>query len=120
MSNRFAGVCYVNVDGNPLPVRGNVTVHTATAVRTGIAGLDGVHGYSEVPAVPAIELDISMTEAVDVEAMQALSDGTVMAELANGQVWTLINAWKAGPADINAAEGTQRVRFEGLSIQSFS
>lgn len=120
MSNRFAGVTYLTSNGTPLPVRSNVTIHTSKMVRTGIAGLDGVHGYSEVPTVPAIELDISMKEDVDVESLQVLDDGTVMTELANGQVWTLVQAWRAGPGDINASEGTMRVRFEGMDIQNFS
>lgn len=120
MSERFAGICYVNVDGNPLPVRGNVTIHAAKTVRTGIAGADGVHGFSEMPAIPAVELDISMKEGVSAEAIQAMADNTVMAERADGTVYTLRNAWKAGPAEINAIEGSMRVRFEGMDIQEFS
>lgn len=120
MSQRFAGVAYVNVDGDPVSVRGNLTIHAATFSRTGIAGQDGVHGFSEVPTVPAIEMDLSMREGVSAEDIQALDDSTVVAETASGKVYTLRNAWKAGVFDLNTAEGSVRVRFEGMGIQEFA
>lgn len=119
MADRFAGVAYVTVNGSPVPVRGGLTVHAARFNRTGIAGQDGVHGYSEVPVVPAIELDISATEDISAEDIQALTDATVIAETASGKTYTLRNAWKAGVFDLNAAEGSVRVRFEGMDIQEY-
>ena len=117
---RFAGVCYVTVNGSPMAVRGACTVHAAIFQRTGIAGQDGVHGYSEMPVVPAIEFDTSMVPGSSAESIQALEDGTVIAETANGTVYTLRNAWKAGLAEVNTAEGSMRVRFEGMDIQEFT
>lgn len=119
MSNRFAGVAYVNVSGTQLPVRANCTIHFATSVRTGIAGQDGVHGYSEMPAVPAIELDISNTEDVSAEAIQAMDDETVTATDASGKNYTLRNAWKSGTYELNTADGSVKVRFEGKGISEF-
>ncbi|GGC68562.1 phage tail tube protein [Chelatococcus reniformis] len=120
MSNRFAGVANVTVDGDPIAVRGNLTVHAAKRVRTGIAGQDGVHGFSEMPQVPAIEMDVSTLEGFSAEAIDVLEDGTIIAEAANGTVWTLRDAWKAGTTEINTAEGMVRIRFEGMDIQEFT
>lgn len=120
MSERFAGVAYVRVNGSQVPLRGNLTVHFAKSVRTGIAGQDGVHGFSEMPAVPAIELDISSRADINLEDIEAMEDGTVMVETASGKVYTLRNAWKAGAMDLNTAEGSARIRFEGMDIQEFA
>ncbi len=119
MSNRFAGVAYVTVSGSPVPLRGNLTVHFATSVKTGLAGQDGVHGYSEMPAVPAIELDVSTTQDIALEDIDVMDDETVIVEAASGKVYTLRNAWKAGATDLNTAEGSVRIRFEGMAIAEF-
>ena len=101
-------------------MKAGCVVHAAKSVRTGIAGQDGVHGFSEMPAIPAIEFDVSMRGEISAEDFQLMDDETVMAEMANGTVYTLRNAWKAGAAEHNAAEGTMRVRFEGMDIQEFA
>ena len=62
MSNRFAGVAYWSVDGKQLAVRGNLEVMPSRYERTGIAGQDAVHGYSELPVVPYVAGDVSTLE----------------------------------------------------------
>ena len=51
MAQRFAGIAFLMVDGNQLPLRGNFTVSPSAVERTMIAGQDGVHGYQELPRV---------------------------------------------------------------------
>ena len=52
---RIAGVAYIFVDGAQYPLRGDLTVSIDTIEREGVAGMDGVHGFTETPRVPWIE-----------------------------------------------------------------
>jgi uncharacterized protein YlzI (FlbEa/FlbD family) len=115
MAKRIAGVAFWKVDGRQLALRGNLTVSPTAFERTGIAGQDAVHGFSEVPRVPFIQGDVSLVEGTSVEDIDAVTDATITAELANGQVWVLRNAWRAQVSEINTREGQFAVRFEGES-----
>jgi hypothetical protein len=115
MSSRFAGTAFWKVDGRQLGVRGNLTVMPSKFERAGIAGQDGVHGYSENPVVPYISGDVSLLPGTSVEDLDAIVDATVTAELANGSVYVLRSAWRAERSEINSKEGQFHVKFEGLS-----
>ena len=67
MAQRFAGVAFLKIDGDQMPLRGNFTVSLAPFERTMIAGQDRVHGYQELPRVPYIEGDISALPGISLE-----------------------------------------------------
>ena len=113
-SQRVAGIAYVKVDGQLYPLRGNLTIAPAAVSRSGIAGQDRVHGYSENPIVPYIEGDFTLTPDWTVDAVTGITNSTVQAELANGRVYVLQSAWQAGEIDLNAKDGQAKIRFEGL------
>lgn len=114
---RIAGIAYVFVDGQQYPLRGSLTISIDTIEREGIAGQDGVHGFVETPRVPWIEGDFSDLGLLSLVALQAMCDVTVTAELANGKVYVLRNAWTATAREFNAADGQATVRFEGMAAQ---
>ncbi|MGD9766852.1 MAG: phage tail tube protein [Pseudolabrys sp.] len=114
MGQRIAGIAYVKVDGDQYALKGNFTVSPSRVERTGIAGQDQVHGYEESPRIPFIEGDISLVPELSVEALEAMTDVTVTAELANGKVYVLRNAWTKAAFELNTKEGTTRVRWEGM------
>ena len=114
MAQRFAGIAYVMVDSEQLPLRGNFTVSPSAFERTMIAGQDGVHGYQELPRVPYIEGDISLMPNVNLEDLEAQTDVTVVAQLANGKQYTLAYATCKSALEANTRDGQARVRWEGL------
>lgn len=120
MGTAIAGTAYVKVDGRQLPLRGSFTISPSMVERNGIAGQDYVHGYSEVPRVPYIEGDISSAPEISLEDLEAIIDATITAELINGKVYVLRNAWCKAAFDLNTAEGQFRIRFEGVQSQEFS
>lgn len=115
MGVAIAGVAYVRVNGNQLPLKGNFTVSPSSVERSGIAGQDGVHGYQELPRVPFIEGDLSTRPEVSFETLERIVDETVTAELVNGKTYVLRSAWCKSAFEINTHDGMSRVRFEGLS-----
>lgn len=114
MAQRFAGIAFLMVNGSQYPLRGNFTVSPSAVERTMIAGQDGVHGYQELPRVPYIEGDISMTAGVSLEDIEAQVDVTVIAQLANGKQYTLAGATCKAGLEGNTRDGQARVRWEGL------
>lgn len=114
MAQRFAGIAFLTVDGNQLALRGNFTVSPSAVERTMIAGQDGVHGYQELPRVPYIEGDISTIPGLSLESLEAETDSTVVAQLANNMQYTLSGATCKAGLEANTRDGQVRVRWEGL------
>ena len=114
MGERIAGVAYLKVDGAQYPLKGGFTVSPSDTEREGIAGQDYVHGYKEMPRVPFIEGDVSTVPELSIEDINAVTNATVTAELANGRVYVLSGAWCTNATEIDTEEGQFTVRFEGL------
>src|ERR1700757_1882182 len=109
MAQRFAGIAFLTVDGTQLALRGNFTVSPSPVERTMLAGQDGVHGYQELPRVPYIEGDISTTRGLLLEDLEAQTDATVVAQLANGMQYTLVQATCRAGFENNTRDGQVRV-----------
>jgi tail tube protein len=120
MAQRIAGKAFLTVDGDQKMLRGNFTVSPSSVERTMIAGQDTVHGYQELPRVPYIEGDLSTVRDLSLEDLEAEVDVSVVAELANGRVYTLNNATCKAGFENNTRDGQVRVRWEGLSCQEIS
>lgn len=120
MAERIAGVAYLKANGRQYPLRGNFTVSPSRFERGGIAGQDGVHGYSENPRVPYIEGDLSTTGDLSIAELDAITDATVTAELANGKVYVLRSAWTKSAHEVNTHDGSVKVRWEGLSCDELN
>jgi hypothetical protein len=120
MGQRVGGIAFLKVDGNLYPLRGNFTISPSPMERTGIAGQDYVHGYSELPRVPYIEGDVSSIPGLSTEAIERVVNSTVTAELANGKTYVLREAWCRAALEINTREGQFRTRFEGTVCNEVS
>lgn len=113
---RMAGVATIKVNGKQYPLRGNLTVSPSPTERAGIAGQDGVHGFSENPRVPYIECDVSLTPELSIEEVQGITDATVQADLANGKTYVGRNCWCKSALELNTHDGQTRIRFESYDI----
>lgn len=116
MAQRIAGVAFLKLDGIQFSLRGALTISSFSSTKAGISGLDGVHGYSETPRVPSIEAEISDMGGLSIAALQTLTNSTITAQLANGKVYILRNAWTAGEVENTAEDGKCKVKWEGVSM----
>ncbi len=116
-AERIAGVCFFKRDGVQYSLRGSFSVEPLSFTKEGIAGVDGVHGYKETAKVPSIEGEITDRGLLSIKDLEDVRDSTITAELANGKVYVLRNAWFAGDAKLDAVDGKVTVKFEGVECR---
>lgn len=116
MAKPIGGRVLLKIDGEQVSLRGNITTNIGQKVtRETVNGLDRVHGHLERNAVPFIQCDLTETTAFPLSRLNAVSDGTVIAELVDGRTLVLSNAAQVGDLERNPEEGSiGSVRFEGL------
>ena len=113
---KISGTAFVKVDGAQLSLAGTMSLDPTRVEREGLVGLSGPVGYKEMNVVPFIEMEVFVTQDTNLETLRNATDVTVTAELANGKVFTLRNAWLASRLPINAVEGTLSIKFEGREM----
>lgn len=117
MAQRVGGVISFTIDGVPYAARGNFKVSPNRVKREGVAGQDGVHGYTEMPIVPGIEGDLTTVQGLSLTALEAIVDSTIIAQLANGKSYALTNAFTESAFEIDTAEGRFSAKFGGITCE---
>ena len=115
MGQRFAGTAYLTAAGKMYDLRGGLIVSPSRIKRESVAGQDGVHGFIETQLVPFIKAELSPTDGLSIAELDAMTDITVTAQLANGKNYVLSGAWSAGAHEIGTADGKVAVEWRGLS-----
>lgn len=113
MAKTIAGACYIKVDGEQLSLNGALSCVANTVVREAVMGSTGVAGYSENPVAPTITGTFNVQPDFPMEKLMSNTSMTVTAELANGMVFTLSDAFVSGEASFSASEGTMQLTFTG-------
>ena len=116
-SRRLAGVAYLTIDGTSYPLVGEAKYSPSTFKRETKAGQDGIHGYSESPNAPYIEATIRDAHGVTVADFNAMTNSTVVLELANGKVVVGRNMWAVETQEVDTTEASFKVRFESPDVQ---
>lgn len=116
---RVAGIAYLKVDGQQYDLAGNFNVSLSLLERQMLVGQDGPHGFSEMPRAPYIEGDIRLVPGLTVGQLDAMTNVTVTAELANGSVATLQQACTTAAHVLNTRDGIVHVRWEGMDSSEF-
>jgi hypothetical protein len=114
-ANKVGGVAYLKVDGYQYLLRGDLTVSIDLMERTGVAGQDGIHGYTETPRVPFISATLTDIGGMSLQQLQKVTCSTITVELNNGKVYILRDAWTSEARELNTAEGSVAVKFEGMA-----
>ena len=114
MAKTIAGACYIKVDGQQLSLNGSLSCLANTVTREAIMGSTGVAGYSENPVAPTITGTFNVTEDFPLQKVVSSTSMTVTAELANGMVFTLSDAFVSGEVSFSASDGTVQLTFTGV------
>lgn len=116
-TNRLAGVAYLSIDGVAYMLAGDGKYKVSRVERESLVGQDRVHGYSEKPSPGFIAGTLRDASGLSVASINAMTNSTVILELANGKTIIGRNMWSAETQEVNTQEGTLEVRFEGFSVE---
>lgn len=112
-TNRLAGTAYLSVDGQTYALAGDFEYSPATVTRETLTGMDSVHGYSEKPIASHIAATLRDSGGLSVASLNAMSNVTLVAELANGKTIIGRNMWTVEAQSAKATDATIEVRWEG-------
>lgn len=113
---RLAGITGVTIDGSAYMVVSDVTWSPVRWRRETLAGLDSIHGFSEVPLQGYIEATLRDAGDLSVEDFNEMRCVEVLVSLANGKVVGGSNMWCVSALEVRAAEATFQVRFDGTDV----
>ena len=113
-NRRVGGLLFLKVNGELFQAKGEFTYSINATKRESIIGVDGIHGFSEMPKSVYVEGSITDSDELDLGALQEVRDATVTLELANGKIIVLREAFYASDGEVSTSEGEIAVRFEGL------
>jgi hypothetical protein len=113
-TNRVAGVAYITVDGTNYALTADLIYNPSIVTRETVTGQDTVHGFKEKPIAPYIAATLRDAQGLTVADFNAMTNNTVMAELANGKVIVGRNMWTVEAQEVKTEEATFEVRWEGL------
>lgn len=111
---RKAGVCFCKIDSDMINLEGTITINPTEATREPIVSSTGVIGYTETPRSPTVEITAYPESKQQIKNLLGAVDMTVTAELANGLVFTLSEAFVSGEPSFDAQAGTVSVTFSGV------
>jgi hypothetical protein len=113
---RLAGITGLTIDGTAYMVVSDVTWSPVRWRRETLAGLDSIHGFSEVPLQGYVEATLRDAGDLSVESFNEMRCVEVLVTLANGKVVGGANMWCVSALEVRAAEGTFQVRFDGTDV----
>jgi hypothetical protein len=116
-TNRLAGVAYISVDGKNYMLAADATYSVSTVKRETLSGQSGVHGYSETPIPGSISGTFRDAGSLTVADFNAMTNVTVMLELANGKMVVGRNMWTVESQEVKTSEATFEVKFEGMKVE---
>lgn len=115
-TNRLAGTCYLTIDGANYMLSGDFSYKVSGVSRETLKGPDGVHGYSETPQQGYIAMTLRDSSTLSQADLNAMSNVTLVAELANGKTIIGRNMWATDQAETKVTDATIEVKFEGPSV----
>lgn len=114
-TNRLAGTAYLSVDGLTYMLAGDFEYSPVSVTRETLVGMDSVHGYKEKPMQAHISATLRDSGGLTVASLNAMTNVTVVAELANGKTIIGRNMWTVEAQSSKAEDGTIEVKFEGAA-----
>lgn len=112
MSNKVGGIVHIKTNGDALNVKGGVSYNLGLPKREAVVGADGkTHGYKEVPQTAFIKVEITVKGTDDLKKIIETDEATVTAELNNGKVVVLRNAWCATEGEVETDDGKLTLEF---------
>lgn len=114
MGQKIAGTCYVKIDGDQLLLKGGIEVPINKVKREIVMANNKPAGFKETPQEPYIKGTFIMGLGFPLAKLRDSTEMTITAELVNGTVYTLSQAWLDGEATLKTEDGEIDMEFKGM------
>lgn len=116
MSQRLGGTLFLMINGVQYPARGSWEYSPTPTEKTGQAGQDAVHGYTEKPRVPGMKGDVSDFGGISIQRLQQVDIAVATLNLANGKVVIGYDGWVKGEITSSTEEGKYNLELEFIKV----
>ena len=116
-TNRLAGIATISGDGESFMLSGDLAYSVANFSRETMVGQDRVHGYSEKPHAGFISGTLRDAGSLSVAKINAMTNTTVVAELANGKTIVGRNMWTVDAQEVKTQDATIDVKWESFYVE---
>ena len=116
-TNRLAGIATISADGQSFMLSGDLSYGVSTFSRETMIGQDRVHGYSEKPHAGFISATIRDSGGLTVADINAMTNTTVVCELANGKTIIGRNMWTIDAQEVKTMDATFDVKWESFLVE---
>jgi hypothetical protein len=113
-NRRLAGITVASVNGITYPIT-EFSWSPGVVKRETMTSLSGVDGYAENPRAPYVAGKFRDGASVSVTSFNAMTNATVVIQLANGKQIVGHNLWNTAETDVAGADATFDFKFEGVS-----
>jgi hypothetical protein len=113
VNRRLAGITRATVNGAPLALT-EFAWSPGGVKRETLSSMSGIDGYSEMPKAPYISGKFRDGQSISLAGFNALTDATVVLQLANGKQIVGHGLWNTGETEVAGTEATFDFKFEGI------
>lgn len=107
------GIAFLKINGLQYQLRGQLKIQPNLTQAEGIANQDGTVTHTDKAVVPYMEMTLSDSGGLSVQALGSVRGATVLAQLVNGKQYTLRQAFTEGEVTDDTEKGEIKVRFGG-------
>lgn len=115
-TRRLAGLVQLSIDGSTFEVASGAKHGLSRVERATLDSQSGIAGYKESPKAGFIEAVIRDAAGYKAGDFQNMTNVPVVLTLANGKNVTGSNMWNTAAVEVDNAEATFTVRFEGVTV----
>lgn len=112
---RVGGTAKLRVNGVQFLVKGEIEWNLGLPKKEDVLGQDRPHGFKEIQQFAMIKCTVTITKDTDVNLLVTGEGLTVTAELPDGRVVMLEEAWQAAEGTGSTGEGEMEVEFKSAS-----
>lgn len=102
--SQVTGRVRIVIDGVRYRSKEGASLDTGGIAREAAMSDSGVDGYSEKYTTPKVDFSINHTADISLEALQAITNSTLLFQTDTGRVYTLRGAWCAEPPKLSKNE----------------
>lgn len=119
-NNLLAGTASLTANGKTYMLVGELSYDPSTVKRESLSGQDGVHGFKEMPKTGKISGTLRDSGDLTVADLNAMTNATVVASLANGKTVIGRNMWTVDAQEVKTEDSTFQVVWEGPTVSEIT